>query len=283
MVRRIWLFCLSLSVFTVLLPVVGTAAQPAPPTRTPLPSLTPSPTLALSIPTGQPGTPVPLPSFPASPTAPEPSPTSPLLALTSTPLVAPPTLAPALLPGNAPPLQIRLPAGWKVGYQVVPIRASLVEATMNLAVYIGPVQNGLGTILVLWGFPSLASPRITPDPNATPGADPFTLQMLYADGLRLLQGTVLDITCNVGTAGERSFTVGGVTGSGTFFNVSQCQGEPDTAGWFVGVSQYGRNYLFYAYIDPIEAYNDARGELQRILDTITFDVPTPTPTVTGTP
>ncbi|HRE48901.1 MAG TPA: hypothetical protein PLD47_14335, partial [Aggregatilineales bacterium] len=144
----------------------------------------------------------------------------------------------------------------------------------------------------LWGFPQIAAPPRTGDPTS---AAPETLrnEMLWSDGLRLLQGTLVDITCNVGTSGQRTFKVGGVEGVGTFFNVSQCQGEPETAGWFVGVSQYGRSYLFYAYIEPITAYNDARAALQAILDSVKFLptaatktpgtlLPTTTPLVTPT-
>ena len=278
----------------LLLPFVNALAQgatpPPPPTRTPLPSLTPSPTTVFGIATGAPGTPAPLPTSLPSPTAPaalELSPTSPLLAFTPTALTEVSATPPAVQPGKAPPLKIKLPQGWKYGYQIVPIQAALVESSMNLAVYVGPVPNGVGTILVLWGFPSIGSPNVGTTPgsgaSATPGPNPIVMQMLYADGLRMLQGTVLDITCNVGTSDQRAFTVGGVSGTGTYFNVSQCQGEADTAGWFVGVNDHGRSFLFYMYVEPIEAYNDARGDLQRILDTVTFDLPAPTPTVTATP
>jgi hypothetical protein len=104
------------------------------------------------------------------------------------------------------------------------------------------------------------------------------------DGLRLLQGTVVDITCNVGTAGVRNFAVGGVQGVGTYFNINQCQDEPDTAGWFVGVNPFGRSYLFYIYIEPITTYNDARGDMQKLLDSVVFQQSTQvTPTATATP
>jgi len=47
-----------------------------------------------------------------------------------------------LLPGVPPPLDIKLPPGWQVGYSIVPIREPLVEASMNLALYTGPLSNG---------------------------------------------------------------------------------------------------------------------------------------------
>jgi hypothetical protein len=40
--------------------------------------------------------------------------------------------------------------------------------------------------------------------------------------------------------------------------------------------------LYYAYVEPIEAYNDARGDLQTVLDSIRFTV-LPTPTATPAP
>lgn len=248
------------------------------PTRTPLPSLTPSDTPSLGLPTGAAVTVAP----PVSTPGPAASPTSPLLAVTATatPPISP---VPRTAPGNPPPIQFDLPAGWQFAYRVVPVRVALESYAMNVAVYRGPLPNSIGTVIVLWGFPSLAPPPTFPPAPGTPTAMPrpggdFVSRMLWADGLRLLQGTVLDITCNVGTAGEQAFTVGGVPAVGTYFNVTGCQGEPDTAGWFAGVNQYGRNFLFYAYIEPIEAYNSARPDLQRLLDTVRFIAPTtPTP------
>ena len=46
-----------------------------------------------------------------------------------------------------------------------------------------------------------------------------------------------------------------------------------SSGWFAGLNQYGGNYLFYVTIDPVEAYNDARPEVQKILDTVVFTQP----------
>lgn len=249
------------------------------PTRTPLPSLTPSDTPSLSLPTGAAVTVAP----PVSTPTPAVSPTSPLLVVTATATPPSGSPAPRTAPGNAPPIQFDLPAGWQFAYRVVPVRVALESYAMNVAIYRGPLPNSIGTVIILWGFPSLAPPPTFPPAPGTPTAIPqpggdFVSRMLWADGLRLLQGTVLDITCNVGTAGEQAFTIGGIPAVGTYFNVTGCQGEPDTAGWFAGVNQYGRNFLFYAYIEPIESYNSARPDMQRLLDTIRFTAPTtPTP------
>jgi hypothetical protein len=201
-----------------------------------------------------------------------------LLAITSTPI---PTQAATVAPvraGGSPPIELTLPEGWQAAFGRVPVRTAFEEQLMNIAIYRGPAPNSVGNVVVMWGFPSIAPP-ITG--NATPvagAANPLTTQMLWTDGLRLLQGTLVDITCNVGTAGQKEFTLGALKGVGTYFNINNCQGEPDTAGWFVGVEVEGRRYLVYAYIEPVEAYNDGRALLQTILDSIRF-----VPVVTATP
>ena len=165
----------------------------------------------------------------------------------------------------------------------------LVGAQVNLALYSGPVKNGTGTIIVLWNYPSLGPPPTLtgPGPSATPapGVTPLDYQseLLWSDGLRMLQGTVLDITCNVGHYNEQTFSIGGKPGIGAYYNASQCPGTPDTAGWFAGVNQFGVSYLFYVYIDPIDAYNDGRGDIQKMLDAIQFLQPTVAPAPNGPP
>ena len=280
--RRLIAVALALAILAAATGTLSALAQgntPTPrPTRTPLPSLTPSLTAPGGLPTGQPAAATPTPAVPQA------TPTSPLLAPTQTLAIDPMPTEPLVRPAEGPPLAFRLPAGWRYAFQTVPIRTAFEAVDMRVAIYQGPVQNGIGNIIILWGFPGIAPPP-TPvplpgTPTAAPGGIPGDLvaQMLWTDGLRLLQGTVVDITCNVGTAGQRVFSLGEIEGIGTYFNINQCQGEPDTAGWFVGVSQHGRNYLFYAFIEPIEAYNDARAELQAILDTVVFEPPaTPAP------
>jgi hypothetical protein len=220
-------------------------------TRTPLPSLTPSPT-------------------------------SPLLAETPTPLSTATSTPSLLRQGVPPPLTVDVPSDWRAGYQVVPVRVALEAYPMNVAVYRGALrEGGIGTLIVLWGFPSIAPPPTIPPLLGTPTEPPdllgdFVSRALYADGLRLLQGAVIDITCNVGTTGRTPLSVAGMASIGTYFSATQCQGEPDTAGWFVGARFNDRNYLFYVYVEPVEAYNAARAQLQEILDSVRFIVPTPT-------
>ncbi len=81
-------------------------------------------------------------------------------------------------------------------------------------------------------------------------------------------------------------TVGGIPAIGESFNAAQCQGERDTYGWFAGVNQYGTDFLFYVFIDPVQAYNGARGQVQQILDTVVFHPAAPgnsTPATLGAP
>jgi hypothetical protein len=259
-------------------PVVG-------PTRTALPSLTPSvaaggaantvPTSAVVAPTVAAANPTTAPSGNTT-GAVGPTSTSALLAVTVQPSSTP--LPPAAITsGSAPALDVKLPDGWKAEYYVVPIREALVQASVNLARYYGPVKgNGVGTILVLWGFPSIGAPPTiaAPGPTATfaPNVTPLSYiqQLLWSDGLRLLQGTVVEITCNVGTYEQRFFHIGNETGIGAYFNVTQCPNEPETVGWFAGVNVGSANYLFYAYIEPIQSYNEGRADLQNILNTVTF-------------
>jgi|SRR5581483_1974277 hypothetical protein len=260
--------------------ILTTAAPSAVPSRTSLPSVTPARGQPTAIPT------VVRPTLdPAKPTS-----TSALLALTPNVGLTPLPTQAAILPGGPPPLDISLPAGWQHGYQVLPIRDQLVQASMNLAVYRGPAGNGTGTIYLLWGFPSLAPPPTKANPlslTEVPGTPAGNLQtqMLWADGIRLLQGTVVDVTCNVGNYGQREFTVGGLPAVGEYFAASQCQGEPDTAGWFAGLNQFGGNFIFYVTIEPVEAYNNGRNDVQKILDSVVFHKPgaKATPSLAGPP
>ncbi len=256
----------------------------AQPSRTPLPTVTPVQASQGSLPTGTtlPATSIPAASStlngPAQPTS-----TSALLAMTPGAGLTPLPTQPALVLGSPPPLDIKLPPNWQYGFQSLPIRDWLVQASMNVAVYKGPVQGGTGTIIVLWGFPSLGPP-----PTASGAQLPGTVaagtlspdmrrQMLWADGLRLLQGTVVDITCNVGNHSRGEFMVGGQPAYGEYFAAVQCQGEPDATGWFAGLNQYGGNFIFYVMIEPPEAYNNGRAEMQKILDTVVFRKPGETP------
>lgn len=244
-------------------------------------------------------------SFPVAAETPTPTPTSgalivqptsPLLALTPVLGLTPLPTQPSIVTGPPPPLTIQLPAGWKGGFFIIPNGDQLNQRSVNVAIYQGPIQNSTATIVILWNFgstfqftpkPGRGTPTATATPTTvgTPGLDPV-MQSLWLDGLRLLQGTVFDISCNPGHYGVRQdFKVGGLAAIGENFTVSQCQDGPDTVGWFAGVhTPYGNRLLFYVYVDPFQTYNDVHGDLQKILDSVVFQPPpTPIPTLPVTP
>jgi hypothetical protein len=234
-------------------------------------------------------TPTPIPTNP--PTTPQA--TSPLLAVSPTPLQAVPTLPP-ITESAPPPIDITLPDGWTRAYFTVPTRDQFSQRPLNVALYRGSIttsaNTGRATIIVLWNFPSFAPiPTAilpgTPTPTGTPGLE-FMQRALYSDGVRFLQGTVFDISCNVGIFGQTPLSIGEVESIGSYFGVNGCTNEPDTAGWFVGTQQYNMSFLFFVFIEPTTAYNDLRGSLQAVLDTVIFNDPragTPTPQPTTAP
>jgi hypothetical protein len=242
---------------------------------------------------------------PISPTAiptldPAASPTSPLLALTPVVGLTPLPTIPPVIPIAAPPLLIQPPRDWRFGYFETPSGDLTVRGNVSVAVYTGPIRGGTATIVILWNYPSIQPPTSLGQPNQptrTPlpnplGLDAMQLQ-LHRDGLRLLKGTVLDITCNIGNYGLRTdLTVGKLPAIGENFAASQCQSDTDVIGWFAGLRQHGKDYLFYVYVEPLAAFNDLAWDVQGILDTVQFVAPeqqtlTPQPSpvlaVTATP
>jgi hypothetical protein len=179
-----------------------------------------------------------------------------------------------------PPIDITLPDGWQVALsdtQLVNDVDNTVR-TIPFTLYKGPVEGGVGSIALLWGFPNITSGNLfaaemgaaTPVPN------------LRIDGSRLLRLAVVEQGCNVGTDLEREYPLGDVTGMGTEWSAVDCPELPDTRGWFVGTQQYGINFIFYVFIEPIDpsgitdAERTARQQIQAILDTVTFQPPNAT-------
>jgi hypothetical protein len=177
----------------------------------------------------------------------------------------------------APPLVLALPSGWAQGHDVLVLQD--IDAIRNIpfAVYQGPVPGGVGTIVLLWGFPNL----LPTSAAGAGGAIAPELIDLYLDGTRLLRVAVLETGCNIGTDIRRRYSIGGLEAVGTGFAGVGCPGLPDTRGWFAGLRQYGLNFVFYAYAEPIEALPGAEATLQAILDSVQFSLPTPQPM--GTP
>lgn len=210
-----------------------------------------------------------------------PSATSALVAAASlTPNTTPSARPFVPQPGDPPPLTIQLPSGWHATFTQVPVADQFSQALINVAAYAGPVSdNGTGFIYVLWNYPSL----VPVNPGALPtSASDLVNQQLLSDGLRLLRGTVLDASCTFGNYGHTDFTVGGQPAVGQLFQAAACQdNSPDVAGWYAGLRQAGKNLLFYAYIQPVSAYNNGRADVQHILDSVVFSSVTATPP--GTP
>ena len=106
---------------------------------------------------------------------------------------------------------------------------------------------------------------------------------MWTDGTRLLRLAIVETGCNVGTDLRRNYSVGGLQATGTQFAAVNCPQLPDTRGWFAGLRQFDVNFVFYVYTDPIGAMDgNAPNELQAILDTVQFVMPTPEVTAEAT-
>ncbi len=179
------------------------------------------------------------------------------------------TIQPLLGQKIDPPLDIKLPPGWRYGADTLVLHDVDVEMrTVPLAVYTGPVTGGTGTIVLLWGFPSL----VAGNPFSGTPVQPD----IWADGLRLLRLAVIEEGCNIGTDLRTQYNIGGLTAVGTQFSAVDCPQLSNTRGWFAGVRISGINFVFYTFTDPIDAMTGAQKELQAILDTVSFRVPEPT-------
>lgn len=235
------------------------------PTATPLPTFTPVPSSTSTttpIPTNTPGP-------------------------TDTPTITPTLVTIELVPGEGevPPIDITLPDGWTSQFYGVPIEEIDGDIRIiQVAGYSGPVTDGTGFVILVWGFANIAIG------NPLTGGE----QNLFLDGLRFWRLQIMEQGCNIGTDLQRNFTVGGLPAVGTFVSAVECPESPDTAGWFAGLQNSGINFLFYVFTDPREAIENDAGapvELQTILDSVDFHVDdmltqvalTPSPEVTEAP
>ncbi|MDZ4769283.1 MAG: hypothetical protein SGJ24_09155, partial [Chloroflexota bacterium] len=178
----------------------------------------------------------------------------------------------------APPITLTLPDGWQTGLDVLVLQD--IDAIRNIpfAVYTGAVSGGTGTIVLLWGFPNLLpASAVTLSGEIRP-----EMLDLYLDGTRLLRVAVVEQGCNIGTDIRRSYSIGGLEAIGTGFAAVDCPQLTDTRGWFAGLRQYELNFVFYAFVEPIAAFDAAQADLQAILDTAQFALP-PTPAPTPAP
>ncbi len=181
------------------------------------------------------------------------------------------TIQPLMDDALPPPIAIDLPDGWGAGYATLLLQDLDGARGVPAAVFSGPVTGGAGTIVLLWGFPNVLPPGSGDAPQQID---------LYLDGLRLLRLAVMEAGCNIGTDLRREDVIGGLAAVGTTFAAVDCPELPDTRGWFAGLRQFGLNFLFFAFTDPIEAMDGpAAAELQAVLDSVQF-MPMPQPTET---
>jgi len=197
-----------------------------------------------------------------------------------TPVELPSTIQQAL----TVPIELNLPPDWEQTLNDTLLLNDIdAVRTIPFTLWRGPVAGGAtGSIALLWGFPNVTTGNMM---AAEMGLAMTPVPNLRVDGSRLLRLAVVEQGCNVGTDLEREYVVGGRTGTGTAWSAVDCPELSDTRGWFVGVREQGLNFLFYAYVEPIDptgvtsVERDARAELQAILDSVVFrqvdTLPTP--------
>ncbi len=169
-----------------------------------------------------------------------------------------------------PPLNMMLPEGWSFAYDALVLQDIDGIRAVPFAFYQGPVTGGLGSIVLLWGFPNLVRADVPPGSEVQPD--------VWIDATRLLRLAIFEEGCNVGTDLRRNYSVGGMQAVGTQFAAVDCPQLADTRGWFAGIRQFNVNFVFYVYTEPITAMDGAaEDELQAILDTVQFVLPEVTP------
>lgn len=248
--RRLFIFLCVLTFLTAC----GAAPEP---TLTPLIiTATPDPTLVA------PSTATPPPSLEPTFTV------TPIIPFTPTPdlLAEAPTLQAMLGSDMVAPIVFNLPEGWVTNSFVMPVPDLGQESNIPFTYYSGPVTGGTGTIVVLWGYPSIF-------PLSLAEVNPTIEGRFWADGLRLLYLAVLEPDCQVSLDVERTFKVGGLDAVGTYFAAFECPETPDTRGWFAVLQHEDVNFAFYTYADPMDILNGpALNELQAMLDRLRIDL-----------
>ena len=214
------------------------ASPTAPPTatRTPRPTLTP-----------EDATPAPL-----TPTA------RPTSAAIEPPKAATPTQA-RIFPGTPPPLTLELPAGWQSAHILLPFRTPMSVSEVPMSLYEGTMPGGAsGHLFLFWGFQNVTGPSGEID--------------LWTDALQILRGSLIDPSCNLGIDLEpKTYTVGGHEAVGTLFSAVDCEGEPDTAGFFAALRIEGGNYAFFFTVEPPGAFADQFPALREVLTSVRFE------------
>lgn len=175
-----------------------------------------------------------------------------------------PTPPPEIMAGVAPPLTLTLPPEWGAAYFLVPINNETLRGQLPVALYQGPLEGGItGSLWVIWGFPNIASPSGQLN--------------LYGDGVQLLRGMLFDsLTCNLGLGTEpgappAQFIIGEQTAIGAIYSAVDCEGTPDTSGFFTVIQQNGQNFAFFAGVEPATRAIDGIKQIEAILKTVRFD------------
>ena len=206
---------------------------------------------------------------PTEPVTPRPSrtPTEPAPTATARPTsaaIAPdrdaatPTEA-RIFPGTPPPLTLDLPAGWEAAHVLLPFRTPVTVSEVPMSLYEGPLPGGAtGHLFLFWGFPNVTGPSGKID--------------LWTDALQILRGSLVDQSCNLGIDLEpKTYTVGEHDAVGSLFSAVDCEGEPDTAGYFAALQVAGGNFAFYFAVEPPGAFADQFPALQAVLESVRFD------------
>jgi len=165
----------------------------------------------------------------------------------------------AVWPGTPPPLTLDLPQGWQSAHVLLPFRTLSAIREVPLSLYEGALPGGAsGHLYLFWGFPNVTSP--SGEIN------------LWTDALQILRGSLVDQSCNLGIDLEpKLYTVGAHQATGSLFSAVDCEGEPDTAGYFAALQVEGGNYAFFFAVEPPSAFADQLPTLQAILDSVRFE------------
>ncbi len=244
----------ALCLLVMMLAACGTQSTPTftkvpTSTHTPAPAITIAPTLHATATYTR----TPYPTLTPSITGPTPT-LDP--DVTATPDSAARALVEAQEQAEPPPLSLEVPEDWQGRADVrfdVPIAGGVVPATFSI--WHGPLPGGIhGQIIIIHHIF-----RVAPT--------------LWGSATGFLRFSVFESTCQFVLGEERAFDVGGVPGTGTEFQVSDCVGTPDAIGWFAAVTVDEMDMIFYA-IAETGSYEDADAlfdQLQAILSSVTFE------------
>ena len=196
---------------------------------------------------------------PAEPTR---APVTPTVRPTSAAIEPPDAATPTeakIFPGTPPPLTLDLPPGWQAAHILLPFRTPVTVSEVPMSLYEGALPGGAsGHLFLFWGFPNVTGPSGEID--------------LWTDALQILRGSLVDPSCNLGIdLAPKPYMVGGHEAVGTLFSAVDCEGEPDTAGFFAALQIEGGNYAFFFAVEPPGAFADQFPALRAVLESVRFE------------